>query len=328
MTASKAERNNPVSLNGILVPPGRRQRVSIPVARLPTETWMSLAVEVVNGRFAGPRIWLNAAIHGDELNGIEVIQRVLETVNPAKLRGSIFAVPIVNVFGFINQERYLPDRRDLNRSFPGSRSGSLASRLAYLLMDEVIKPCSHGIDLHTGSNHRTNLPQIRADLTDDATRRWATAFGAPIMLNARTRSGSLRQAAAKIGKTVLLYEGGEPLRFDPFSIQCGVDGVIRAMAAIGMLPDVSVPEKHPASAVVENSSWIRARRSGILRMNVGLGDQVTDRQPLALINDVFGGRCGTVRAPFDGTVIGHTNNPLVHQGDAVLHIAGIGPRAE
>ena len=321
MTESKAERNTAVDVHGVSVGPGKRRRVSIPVARLPTETWMSLAVEVINGEFAGPRVWLNAAIHGDELNGIEIIHKVLETVDPAQLHGSILAVPIVNVFGFINQERYLPDRRDLNRCFPGSPSGSLASRMAYLLMNEIIKPCSHGIDLHTGSNHRTNLPQIRADLGDDATRRWAKAFGAPVMLNARSRSGSLRQAAAKIGKTVLLYEAGEPLRFDPHSVQCGVDGVNRAMAFLGMLPDHADREAQPTSALVEHSAWVRARRSGILRMEVGLGDRVVEKQPLAGINDVFGSRCGTVRAPFSGVVIGHTNNPLVHQGDAVLHIA-------
>jgi len=321
VTESKAERNTAIVINGVQIPPGKRQRVSIPVARLPTETWMSLAVEVINGKLPGPRVWLNAAIHGDELNGIEIIHKVLETVDPTQLRGAIIAVPIVNVFGFINQERYLPDRRDLNRCFPGSAAGSLASRMAYLFMNEIVKPCSHGIDLHTGSNHRTNLPQIRTDLSDDATRRWAEAFGAPVMLNARSRSGSLRQAAAKIGKTVLLYEAGEPMRFDPFSVQCGVDGVNRAMAFLGMLPDNANREAPPVSALVEHSTWVRARRSGILRMEVGLGDRVADKQPLAGINDVYGSRCGNVRAPFAGVVIGHTNNPLVHQGDAVLHLA-------
>lgn len=287
---------------------------------------MSLEVEVINGRLPGPCIWLSAAIHGDEINGIEIIQQVLESVDAASLRGAILAVPIVNVFGFINQERYLPDRRDLNRSFPGSGKGSLASRLAHLFMSEIVLHCSHGIDLHTGANHRTNLPQVRADLEDPGTRSWAEAFGAPVMIHARSRGGSLRETAARIGKTVLLYEGGEPLRFDREAIRRGVEGVQRAMAALGMLPAPVAGPDPAASAEVQRSSWVRARRSGILRIGTRLGEPVRERQALAVIHDVFGGRGTAVRAPFDGIVIGHTNNPLVHQGDALFHVAQIAPR--
>ncbi|MEQ8963814.1 MAG: succinylglutamate desuccinylase/aspartoacylase family protein, partial [Coleofasciculus sp. C2-GNP5-27] len=153
-----------LTIGGITVAPGERKRTEIPVARLPTQTLLSLPITVINGVEAGPRLWISAAIHGDEINGVEIIRQVLERINPSQLHGVLIAVPIVNVFGFIEQSRYLPDRRDLNRSFPGSPRGSLASRLADLFMTEVVSRCTHGIDLHTAAQHRTNLPQIRANL--------------------------------------------------------------------------------------------------------------------------------------------------------------------
>ena len=217
------------------VSPGRRQRIEIPVAKLPTETWMSILVDVVHGSAPGPCLWLSAAIHGDELNGVEIIRRVLEQVTPDKLHGCLISVPIVNVFGFIEQERYLPDRRDLNRSFPGSSTGSLAARLANLFMTEVVSHCTYGIDLHTGSNHRANLPQIRGNLVDPETRRCAEAFAAPVMIHAETRDGSLRHAATAKGIHVLLYEAGEPMRFDADAIEIGTEGVMRVMAAFNMI---------------------------------------------------------------------------------------------
>ncbi|MFW6198438.1 MAG: M14 family metallopeptidase, partial [Acidobacteriota bacterium] len=160
-------------IGGERVAPGETRRLDLPVARLPTQQMLSLPVKVLHGSRPGPRLWLSAAIHGDEVNGVEIIRRVLDAVRPEELAGTVVAVPIVNVFGFVQQSRYLPDRRDLNRSFPGSRRGSLAARLARLFLTEVVERCSHGIDLHTGSLHRSNLPQVRGDLDDPETRRCA-----------------------------------------------------------------------------------------------------------------------------------------------------------
>jgi predicted deacylase len=185
----------PLRIGDTLVQPGSTGRVDLPVARLPTQTHLSLPVAIIHGARPGPTLWLSAALHGDEIGGVEIIRRVLSRVSAPRLDGSLIAVPIVNVFGFISQSRYLPDRRDLNRSFPGSARGSLAARLAHLFMTEVVKQCTHGIDLHTGSSHRRNLPQIRADLDDPDTRRIATAFGATVMIHSRVRDGSLREAA-------------------------------------------------------------------------------------------------------------------------------------
>ena len=233
---AEVEDGDVLTIGGTPCPPGASTHVELPVGRLPTETWLKVPVEVVRGREPGPALWLTAAIHGDELNGVEVIRRVLSKVTPEKLRGTLIAVPIVNVFGFNARSRYLPDRRDLNRSFPGSAGGSLASQLAHLLMTEVVRHADVGLDLHTGSDHRFNWPQIRADLGDPETLRLAEAFGAPVTMFSAVRDGSLRGAATALGKPVLLYEAGEPLRFDGESLEVGARGVLNVMRALGNAP--------------------------------------------------------------------------------------------
>ena len=309
----------PLKIKGTTVPPGTRQRLEIPAARLPTDTWLSLPIEVVNGARSGPNLWLSAAVHGDELNGVEIIRRVLERLDPKRLAGAVIAVPIVNVFGFISQSRYLPDRRDLNRSFPGSANGSLAARLANLFMTEVVSQCGYGIDLHTGSNHRSNLPQIRANLEDGETRRIAEAFGAPAMVHSSLRDGSLRQAATKRGIHVLVYEAGEPMRFEEGVIELGYRGILRVMSALEMRKQKA--RRRFAPVVVWNTTWVRARRGGIFRLGVELGQEVETTHPLGFIADAFGGNRVVVKSPTDGMVIGHTNNPLVTRGDALVHLA-------
>lgn len=309
-----------VTINGITVGPGERQKIEIPVARFPTQTNLSLPVEVLNGVGEGPSLWLSATIHGDELNGLEIIHQVLQRSDPKELSGRLLAVPIVNVFGFIHQDRYLPDRRDLNRSFPGSASGSLAARTAHLFMREIVARSTHGVDLHTGSHHRTNLPQVRADLDDPETRRCAVAFGAPILIHGKGPEKSLRHAVARRGIPVIVYEAGEPQRFDQTAISHGVDGVLRLMTALGMRDGSgdSVPE---GTLETRKRSWIRARRSGILRLEVAIGDQVRQRQKIGSIEEVLGEESVPVVSPHDGLIIGLTSNPLVYRGDAVAHIA-------
>lgn len=311
---------NTLEIAGQTISPGKQKRLEIPVGRLPTQTLLSLPVTVINGKKTGPRLWISAAIHGDELNGVEIIRQVVEQINPKLLKGSLIAVPIVNVFGFIEQSRYLPDRRDLNRSFPGSPSGSLASRLAHLFMEEIVSRCTHGIDLHTAAVPRINLPQIRANLNDEDTYRCAKAFSAPIMMHSTTRDGSLREAATKQGIPILLYEAGEALRFDSEAIRLGVEGILRVMDVLQMYP---LPSLNPAveSVEIRDYKWIRATKAGILRLEVKLGQKVAKKQLLGVISDAFGEKTSKIRASFDGIVIGICQNPLVNQGDGIFHIA-------
>ena len=309
-----------IEIEGVRVEPGRRERIEIPVARLPTQTMLTLPFEVVNGSRHGPQLWLSAAIHGDELNGMEIIQRVLQQVSADRLRGTLLAVPIVNVFGFIHQSRYLPDRRDLNRCFPGSAKGSLASRLAKIFMTAIVNGSDFGIDLHTGSNNRTNLPQVRGNLKDEATLRMARAFDAPIMIDGNSPAGSLRSAVAKKGIPTIVYEAGEPLRFDEDAIAIGVRGIRRVMAEIGMVRRSSSRVRHRC-LLASRRTWIRARRSGVLRLAVGPGDTVEKGQLIATVRDIFGDRRFEHRSPADGLVIGSTKHPLVNQGDAMVHLA-------
>lgn len=310
-----------ITVGGITVAPGTEQRIDLPVARLPTQTLLSLPVHVINGHRDGPHLWLSAAIHGDELNGVEIIRQVLEQVKPNELQGGLLAVPIVNIFGFIEQSRYLPDRRDLNRSFPGSARGSLAGRIAHLFMKEIVSQCSHGIDLHTASNHRVNLPQIRANLDDPETYRCAQAFGAPAMIHANTRDGSLRQAAAKQGISVLLYESGEALRFDHEAIKVGVEGVLQVMSALKMLDSDFTAAQDKISQESRETKWVRASQGGILHLQIELGQAVQKRQKIGYIADALGDTHKRVQSPCDGIVIGFTKNPLVNQGDGIVHVA-------
>ncbi|MBP0019157.1 MAG: succinylglutamate desuccinylase/aspartoacylase family protein [Cyanobacteria bacterium SBLK] len=300
--------------------PEKRQRIEIPVARLPTQTLLSLPVTVIHGREAGAILWLSAAIHGDELNGVEIVRQVVGHIRPENLSGTLITVPIVNIFGFLQQSRYLPDRRDLNRCFPGSPKGSLASRLAHLFMEEIVNRSTHGIDLHTASDGRTNLPQIRANLEHEETYRFAREFGAPVMMHSNTRDGSLREAAGQKGIPVLLYEAGEALRFDRNAIRIGVEGVFRVMAALEMLSPIAI-DPVSESVEVHSSKWVRASRSGILRLSIALGEKVEKWQAIGTIFDAFGEKTVSVRANLTGLVIGYAQNPLVNQGDAIVHIA-------
>lgn len=305
----------------VRVNPGQRMTVDLPIARMYTHTSLTMPVHVVHSRTDGPVMFISAAIHGDEILGVEIIRRLLRHRALNRLRGTLLAVPIVNAFGFLNQSRYSPDRRDLNRYFPGKENGSLTSRLAHLFMTEIVSKCTHGIDLHTGSNHRVNLPQIRAYLEDPETERLAHAFGAPIILSANILEGSLRQAVKDHGIQMLLYESGEVLRFDETSIRAGLQGILSVMRAIGMLPPVSQRSNLFHPVVSRSSTWVRASISGIVNTTVALGKVVEENAVLGVIADPFGGEETPVTAAARGMVIGKLNLPLVHKGDALFHIA-------
>jgi predicted deacylase len=320
---SRVEEEDLPTIAGTPLPTGRRTNLELRVARLPTGTWVSLPIAVLRGQRPGPGLWLSAAVHGDELNGIEIVRQILPLIDLDRFQGTLIAAPIVNVFGFLNRNRYLPDRRDLNRTFPGSVRGSLAARLARLFMDEVVAKCDYGIDLHTGSQLRTNLPQIRANLDEPETRRLAEAFGAPIAIPAKPREGSLRQAASALGCSVLVYEAGEILRFDRRSIRAGVRGILRVLDALEMY--ASHDDLAPAGATrfVEKTHWARAPRGGFLLVDVELGQTVEPGDVLARVTDTFSEDVREVLSTTKGLVIGLTTNPVANRGDAVVHIADL-----
>lgn len=308
-------------LGGVEVKAGTRAAIDLPITDLSTRTPVTMPVVVVHGRRKGPRLFVCAALHGDEINGVEIIRRLLQLSALKRLRGTLIAAPVVNVLGFLSQSRYLPDRRDLNRSFPGSPRGSLASRLARLFIDEVVARSTHGIDLHTGAIHRDNFPQIRGNLDDADTDYMARAFGVPVVINTGFREGSLREAAADRGVPVIVYEAGEALRFYEPSVRAGVKGVVRVLRALDMLAAKRRRRAEREPLIIRSSRWVRAPRSGLLRTASPLGGQVRKGDVLGVIADPFGQNEVEVPATSDGIVIGKTNLPLVHEGDGLFHVA-------
>jgi predicted deacylase len=312
-------RNDPITIGTTTVPPGRKVRIELPFARLPTGSHAYLPIAVINGRTAGPNVWVSGGIHGDEINGVEVVREVMRALDARNLHGAVIAVPIVNPLGFLMRSRYLPDRRDLNRAFPGSPRGSTASRLAHLFLTEVVSHCSVGIDCHTASNHRMNIPQIRADIDDAETLRLARAFGAPFTIESRVRDGSLRQAAIERGIKMLVYEAGQSDRFDEEAIDFGVSGVMRTLRSMRMI-DITLPRAAP-TRVIRRTKWLRARRGGLVEIEPRLGDRVVAGEVVARISDAFGVRPTQVKTTITGWVIARTLSPLANPGDPLLHIA-------
>ncbi|PXW81484.1 hypothetical protein C8R34_1371 [Nitrosomonas sp. Nm84] len=309
-------------INQQSVQPGCQVVINLPLPRLTTQAEVAMPVHVIRGTKPGPRLFVCAAIHGDELNGIEIIRRLLKQSILNQLCGDLIAVPMVNVYGIIHNTRYLPDRRDLNRSFPGSKHGALAERLAELFMSEVVAKCTHGIDLHTGAVHRSNLPQIRADLDHPETLALAKSFHAPVLLNAGLRDGSLRQAATQTGIPLLLYEGGEALRFDETAILAGLRGILDVMQHLNMLPAQKIRESLSTEPFIAHSSrWIRASGSGIFSATRLLGEPVQRDDVLGTISDAFSNQEISVLASCSGLIIGRSELPLVHEGDAIFHVA-------
>ena len=308
------------------VAPGEARTIQLPLSRLADHTRARLGVRVVHGRKDGPVLFVSAAIHGDEVVGCEVIRRLIASRALRGPAGTILFVPVVNAYGFVAGSRYLPDRRDLNRSFPGHPQGSLASQLAHTFIEEVVKRSDVGIDLHTGAIHRANLPQVRANLSDARTADLAGAFAAPVTLDASLRDGSLREAAGANGTTVLLYEAGEALRFDPASVRIGVRGVVRVAEAMGMVRTRT--HAGPGTVRVGKSSWLRCPSGGLLRLDKRLGQHVAKGETVGHVSDPFGEHDDPLTAPFEGLVIGRLNNPVVNRGDAALHVARLPGAAE
>lgn len=320
------DRRAPFKLGETSIAAGERATVDIPLSVLSNHTPMTLPVHVVHGRRDGPTIFVSAAVHGDEIIGVEIVRRLMRAPAMRRVSGTVLLIPIVNAFGFISHSRYLPDRRDLNRSFPGSAKGSLASQLAYRFLNDVVKRCDYGIDLHSAAVNRVNLPQIRINSDDQKARELAQVFGPQVILQSPLRDGSLRDAASKVGVPMLLYEAGEGLRFDEFAIRVGVKGVLQVMKHLGMTRSRSIKHSEIVTPVARKSSWLRAPEGGILRSIRTVGDVVEHGEILGFISDPFGEEETEVNASEGGLIIGRTNLPVVNQGDALFHVAQL-PKA-
>jgi predicted deacylase len=311
-------------INDINIEKGKRYRINIDMGRMHDFTDLKMPIEVISGKKDGPTIFICATIHGDEINGIEIVRKLLNLVETKNICGKLIAIPVVNIFGFNDHSRYLPDRRDLNRCFPGLKSGSLASQLAYKFMQEIVLKSDIGIDIHSGSLHRFNCPQIRVDLSNKSNLDLAKTFNAPIIVNSNLRDGSLRHACAMADIPIIVYEGGEILRFDQNSVAIGLRGIFNVMHKIGMIekiPDELIFKNKNPVFLARGSSWIRAVQSGIFSSNVHLGEKVKKSQIIGSISNPFGDNKIEICSPEDGIVIGKTMMPLINKGDALIHIA-------
>ncbi len=308
-----------IQIDGIPIELGENRYLELDVARLPSGTKIQLPVHVFRHRKPGPVVLLSGGLHGDEVNGIEIVRRVLDKKIPQKLIcGTIIAMPIINIYGFINFSRDVPDGKDVNRSFPGKEDGSLASIVAYTLTRKILPEIDFGLDFHTGGASRTNFPQIRFEEGDALAQEIADAFAAPFTLNSAVIKGSFRETANDLGKSLVVFEGGETLRIDPFTIEEGVKGVQRTLKHFGMLKDAPAPFKK--RHFFAQSTWLRAEVSGLFRHKKESGKKVKRGETIGYISSPINEYSVKVKSPEDGYVIGHQNFPLVHKGDALFHI--------
>lgn len=299
---------------------GENKRLEMPVSKQLMQGTVSIPMHIIYGENPGPTVCLTATLHGDEVSGIEIIRQVSAKVDPKKLNGVLIFVPVVNVFGFINSSRYLPDRRDLNRCFPGSKRGSMASRLAHLYATEVIHKCDYAIDFHTAAIGKINYPQIRANLNDQDTYQLAKAFNAPVIIHSKEIKGSLRETARKMNCKMVVFESGEVNRFDAASIKVAVEGIFHMLQQMKM-----TSSKHKIRQITPkvfySMKWVRSPKSGLFHSNYELGHSVKNKEEIGMICDIFGDPIIEVKAPCDGLIVGISTNPKVYQGDAIVHIA-------
>jgi predicted deacylase len=311
----------PFRVGSIEVARGVRKDVRLKVSEQTHSGPLHIPVTVIHGARAGPALFVTSTIHGDELNGIEVVRRLRQIVDPARLAGTLALVAIANPVSFILQQRGLPDGRDLNRCFPGRRRGSIGSAIAYDLFRKVISRCTAGIDLHTAGRGRSNLPHLRADLRDRGVRRLAMDTGSAVILDMRGERGSLRREAARAGIPVVTFEAGEAMRFEPHAIEAAVEAVLHVLSSRRMIPPIRKARRRPA--VFRRHHWVRARKGGILIMNVAAGDVVPKSKPLGFTSRPLGSLRVEIQAPFEGLVLSTATNPTVLPGSAVCHLASL-----
>jgi predicted deacylase len=315
-----------VEIGGNVIPPGSRLHTELYVAELPSGTHIDINTHIIRARKHGPSVLLLGGLHGDEINGVETVRRLVSDPRIKKIvRGQVIAIPLLNVYGFINFSRSLRDGKDVNRSFPGSKSGSLASRVAHMMTQEILPHIDFGVDFHTGGSSIFNYPHIRVSEDDEQALQLAKEFAPPLILQNRSIAKSHRRQGQKMGKPIMVFEGGESLRLDEFSIRSGIDGVMRLLSRQGMLKE---EERTQDTAVYNDSKWIRASRAGMVNLKVHAGDKVSKGQVLAEIHNLDHLKKSKLKAPMDAFVLSNNNNPVVSRGDALMHLVRLDSRVD
>lgn len=315
------DENNVLELLGKKVPPGKGTTINFNMAKLHTTTTVDIPIIVERAKKSGPVILITAGIHGDELNGVEVVRQLIVKEINKPARGTIICIPILNVFGFLNMSREFPDGRDLNRVFPGSKNGSLASRFAYQFVHKILPIADFCMDFHTGGASRFNAPQIRIRKDEKDAIHYARIFNAPFTILSKTITKSYRDTCAKQGTPVLLFEGGKSKDSNKAVAKVGVDGVMRILHHFEMLkPKFEVPDPTGETIFIENSTWMRAKYSGLLHVKIPFGKHVEKGEYIATITDPYGKLRHKVKAPHEGYIINVNESPIVYQGDAIFHI--------
>lgn len=311
----------PLTIADTAILPGETHEIRIKLSESHGSIPVYMPVTVIRGVQPGPTVFFTAAVHGDEINGVEIVRTLTQRLSPEQLRGTVVNVPIVNVLGFNNHERCLPDGRDLNRTFPGSATGSQTSRIAHLIYHEVIRHCQFGIDFHTAAHGRHNMPHIRANVEDEETLRLARAFGARVILHGQGRRGSLRREAARGCVPTIVFEAGEAGRFERSAVTHGVNGACNVLHELRMLDWQPVSPIY--QVIARTGEWIRAPRGGILSAAIDLGDLVYKGQDIGVISNPYGRELTSVRAPFTGIVVGLTVSPLMNPGSPICHMVKV-----
>jgi predicted deacylase len=320
-----------LEISGVRVAEGETREIYLKISESYVASGIQVPVTVIRGRRPGPTAFVTAAVHGDEINGADIVRRLIFDVNHEALSGTLVAVPVVNIPGFLTQSRYLPYHRDLNRFFPGKRRGNNADRAAWKLFHEIIRKCDFGIDLHTAAAGRMNLPHVRGDLSNPKVKELARSFGSMVVVDSAGVKGSLRRAATEAGVPTILFEAGETGRFSRKVSLEGLRGVLNVLTAMGMLPRDHGPlqrarksraaRERPFQVLVKSSDWVRAEKGGILDLGVRPGDLIYEGDVIGAILNPFGRTVTEIRAPMTGIAIGVTTAPLTIPGSAIIHVA-------
>ncbi|MFG0307070.1 MAG: succinylglutamate desuccinylase/aspartoacylase family protein [Phycisphaerales bacterium JB040] len=298
---------------------GERRDVDVRVSESAAGRPVDLPIHVWRGQSPGPVVAVTGTVHGDEINGMGAVRKLILEPDFEVRAGTLILVPVINLLGFERATRYMPDRRDLNRAFPGSPGGSLSSRYAHAVFNRIILRADYLVDLHSAAQKRTNFPNVRARLSHPETARLAELFGSELIVNGKGPEGSLRRASIEAGLAAIILEAGEPWKFEPTVSEYACRGVASVLAGLGMTGER--PHTPLFQAKSSETTWIRAPHGGVLRFHVGPGDDVDEGQPVATVTTILGRDIGSIEAPHDGVVLGMTTLPTVVPGDPVAHLA-------